>query len=82
MVSAPQPAVLEQENADTDQQPNSERRLAGRALTGWETLRGDWRFPVLADYGSLAGSEIADETFLIKMGEDENTILSSAPAPI
>ena len=60
MVSVPRPAALEQDDQDTEQQPNSERRLVGRALTGWETLRGDRRFPGLVDYGHLADGEISE----------------------
>ena len=73
MVSVPRPAALEQDDQDTEQQPNSERRLVGRALTGWETLRGDRRFPGLADYGHLADGEISDKHFLIAMGDNEES---------
>ena len=82
MVNVPQPVLVEQDDQDSGQQPNSERRLVGRALTGWETLRGDRRFPGLADYGDLAEGEIADEHFLIAMGDNEKTTSSFAPAPI
>ncbi len=83
MVIAPQPVLVDQEAQDIEPLPNSERRLVGRALTGWETLRGDRRFPCLSDYGLLADGEVADENFLIKMGEDEeNDIFIGAGAAL
>lgn len=49
-----------------------ERRLMGFALSHWETMRGDRRFPSRADYCGFDLPYAADSLFLIRLGRNEN----------
>ena len=49
----------------------SERRLVGHALSCWEKSRGGRRFPNRSDLEAMIGDALAENIFLISIGEDE-----------
>jgi hypothetical protein len=49
----------------------AEQRLAGRALTYWEELRGARRFPSRADFERTAPPFDRSHVFLVRVSDDE-----------
>ena len=49
----------------------AEQRLAGRALTYWEELRGARRFPNRADFDRTTPPFDRSNVFVVRMSDDE-----------
>lgn len=59
-----------------------ERRLMGRALAQWDRLRGDRRFPDVAEYRELEAVCSPENLFLIEIGktDTEDSIIDAGDA--
>ena len=66
-----EPVVVGGIAEETATMRRSERRLVGYALTCWEKSRGGRPFPNRSDLEAIIGEELAANTFLIAIGEDE-----------
>jgi hypothetical protein len=77
-----QPGVAERPASEPRPAFVNERRVVGRALAHWETLRGSRRFPSHDDVTPESANGLGDNIFVIALleSEDKDKIVSSGNA--